>query len=484
MKNSIIYTNNLIKKAERKTFEKTESFKVMKQAARLCFDYINKNYPNKKIIVFCGPGNNGGDGVLIAKYLLKEKFLVKVHYPFGEPKTKDSKRALSLLKEKNIIVKYVDFKKYNIIIDALFGTGYKKKFNRQSLYFFKKINDTNKEVISIDMPSGVDTDSGSINKIAIKANKTLTFHRYKIGQWLLPGKKYCGKIIILNIGLKNLDRESKIKLNFPPKITIPNIDDHKFRRGTCLLIAGEKLVGAAKLSFLSASQAILRAGAGVCKIIVHESQVDIFKPHILEEMIIAYRTIKDLKKTILNEKSNSIIFGCGIENNRSNKEILKFLLKLEVNLVLDATVFSIIQKNKKIFISSIRLRKSSTIFTPHEGEFKRLFNVTDNKINDCQIASKTTKSIIVYKGNDTVIGSFDGEIYINYLSSPFLATSGSGDVLAGLIGSFVAQKIDSLSAAKLGCFIHSQCAINLGPGLIASDLVRQIPIVIKKLISN
>ena len=122
-----------------------------------------------------------------------------------------------------------------------------------------------------------------------------------------------------------------------------------------------------------------------------------------------------------------------------------------------------------------------TIMTPHAGEFKRLFNTTNNKVIDCLNAAKESNSIIVYKGNDTVIGSPDGQGYINADSSPFLATAGSGDVLAGIIGGFLSQGIDALSSARLGCYIHSKCGINLGPGLTAGDLVKAIPNVIKKI---
>ena len=121
--------------------------------------------------------------------------------------------------------------------------------------------------------------------------------------------------------------------------------------------------------------------------------------------------------------------------------------------------------------------------TPRAGEFKRIFNITNNKINDCLNAAKESNSVIVYKGNDAVIGSPSGEGYINAESSPYLATAGSGDVLAGLIGEFLSQGIDALSSARLGCYIHSQCGIHLGAGLTAGDLVKQIPYAIKKLIS-
>ena len=151
--------------------------------------------------------------------------------------------------------------------------------------------------------------------------------------------------------------------------------------------------------------------------------------------------------------------------------------------MLDATTFSLFQKNKNEFLNLLNQRKADTIMTPHTGEFKRIFNTTNNKIRDCLEAAKESNSIIVYKGNDTLIGSPNGKGYINMNSSPFLATAGSGDVLAGIIGGLLSQGIDALSSARLGCNIHSQCAINLGPGLIASDLIKEISQVMKNIIN-
>ena len=159
------------------------------------------------------------------------------------------------------------------------------------------------------------------------------------------------------------------------------------------------------------------------------------------------------------------------------------MLKQNIDLILDAVVFSLFQKDKKEFFSILNQRINNTIMTPHAGEFKRIFNTSNNKVNDCLDAAIESNSIIVYKGNDTVIGSPKGQIYINTESSPFLATAGSGDVLAGLIGGLLSQEIDALSSARLGCYIHSRCGINLGPGLTAGDLVKEIPNVIKKIIN-
>ena len=274
-----LYDYKLIQKAEKKTYEKIKSFVVMQRAAKACYSFIKKNFIFNKILVLCGPGNNGGDGIIIATHLLGDKNLVDIYYPMGKPKSEDSKKALSLLLNKNCIKQKVNFSNYDLIIDAIFGIGFNKKFNEKTTSLINQINLSKAQIFSIDIPSGVYTDNGNISTTAIKANYTLSLHRYKQGQWLLPGKKYCGKNILLDIGLEDFDSESYAKLNLFKFFPQQDSFDHKYSRGSCLIIAGEHLVGAAKLACLSASESILRAGAGVCKILVHSSQKLFFKSH-------------------------------------------------------------------------------------------------------------------------------------------------------------------------------------------------------------
>jgi len=480
-KQQYIYGYDLIYKAEKKTFETIDSFKVMQGAAKACYSFILKNLTTIKILVLCGPGNNGGDGVLIAQHLHEQNFFADIYYPFGRPKTNDSKKALDLLSNKESIKENICFDTYDLIIDALFGTGLNRILDPTIASIFNKINKSKAKTISIDMPSGVLTDNGQINGTAIKADITLSLHRFKPGQWLLPGKEYCGKIVLLDIGLVNIDDECFLQLNYPLKPPIPSLSNNKFSRGCCFVVAGENLIGASKLAYLSASQSALRAGTGLCKLLVNKKNMEFFQSHVLEEMLVTYKNNKDFFSIIKSQKCNTLIYGCGIDNTSANKEILTFLLEQEINLVLDATIFSLFQESKKEFLSLLNQRTMATIMTPHAGEFKRLFNTTNNKIIDCLNAAKESNSIIVYKGNDTVIGSPGGHGYINTESSPYLATAGSGDVLAGIIGGFLSQGIDALSSSRLGCYIHSQCGINLGLGLTAGDLVKEIPNVIKKM---
>ena len=479
--NPHIYSRKLIQKSELKTFETIDSYEIMKKAAKNSFDFIFKNFQFQKILIICGPGNNGGDGILIAKYFSDKKKTVTIFAPLGIGKTPDSKKALKELKDNNLIKEKINFDEYDLIIDSLFGVGFNRTLSKELYNLLHIINNLKTYIISIDIPSGVYTDSGQISSIAIKANTTLTFHRLKPGLLLMPGKKYAGNIEILDINLINLDNESKIHLLKPPLLKKTDVNEHKYSRGTTFIIAGRQLIGASKLAALAASQASLRVGAGVSKIFVRETDVNFFKPHILEEMIIPYKNTNHLINIIQKTNISSLIYGCGTDDVKVNRKILQFLLKQSFGIVLDASAFSLMKHDKDIFFNLLSNREAVTILTPHKGEFERIFSHNNNKLEASIEASKKTNSIILYKGNDTVITSPKGDIFINYYSSPYLATSGSGDVLAGMIGSFLSQQYNGLEATLLACYIHSQCGINLNKGLIASDLIKEIPNVLKKL---
>ena len=482
--NSYIYSRNLMQKAEMETFKKEDSFHVMQKAAKTCFDFLIDIVSNQRILVVCGPGNNGGDGILIAKYLYDKQKNVELYAPLGMAKTDDSSKALALLNSDFSIKQSVNLEDYDIIIDSVFGIGLSRPITEELQILFKDLNDSQARVISIDMPSGVQTDTGQVDSVAIKADTTLTFHRLKPGHLLLPGKDYTGTIKLLDIQLEDLDNQTKIFLNTPPPIKKINNADHKYSRGTSYIIAGTQLIGASKLAALAASQSSLRSGAGLSKLLIAKTDQEVFKPHLLEEMMMLYDNQKKLCEIIQKSKITSLIFGCGIDINQDNLELLRFLLVQPIDLVLDASAFSLIEQDKPSYFDALYKREATTILTPHKGEFEKVFENTNDKIHDCINAAKQTNSIILYKGSDTVIGTPAGKAYLNHLSSPYLATAGSGDVLAGLIGGLLAQEYEGIEATKLACYIHSQCGVRLGRGLIASDLIKEIPKVLINIDSN
>ena len=227
-KNIKIYNQNLITKAEKKTFESIDSFDVMQRAADACSKYIFFNYRPKRVLVLCGPGNNGGDGILIAKNLLKQKCHVSIFAPLGYGKSKDSIKALDKLNNKNVFEENFEYRDFDFFIDALFGFNFNKKLSKDLKKIFKDINSQKFTKISIDIPSGVYCDNGQIDEIAIQADITLTFHRLKPAHVLLPGKEFSKKIEILEIGLTNIDSDTNVSIIDKPIINPPAINEHKY----------------------------------------------------------------------------------------------------------------------------------------------------------------------------------------------------------------------------------------------------------------
>jgi len=479
-KNSKIYNQDLITKAEKKTFKKKDSFSVMQIAAKACSNYILSNFKPKRVLILCGPGNNGGDGILIAKDLLKKKCHVSILAPLGFGKSKDSAEALTKLNNNELFTTKIDYRDFDFFIDALFGFNFNKKLSENLKKIIYNINLQKFTKISIDVPSGVYCDNGQIDDIAIQADITLTFHRLKPAHVLLPGKKFSNKIEILEIGLTNIDSETNIKIIDKPSIYPPKMNDHKYNRGELFIIASNEMIGATKLASLAASQIAFKSGTGIVKIFVKNNQKNLYKTHALEELLIIYSKLNEIENILYSKKNPTVLFGCGLEINEENSNLLKLLLKMKVKLVLDASSFSIIENDLKNFMHLLSTRTGITILTPHLGEFKKIFTISNNKIEDTRKAAFKTNSIVLFKGNDTVISSPKGKTFINYFSSPYLATAGSGDILSGIIASFLSQNYDPIIATTIACYIHSQSAIEINKPLSAKDLIDVLPSIIQK----
>ena len=476
--NNKIYTKQLVIKAENETFKNQKSFNVMMRASKVCFEYISKNFSQGSVLLLCGPGNNGGDGLLIAQKLNEAGFSVDVYAPIGIGKTNDSKRALEIIDDSLIITKEKDFNKYKIIVDALFGFQFNKPFNKTIEVLIDKINLSKAKKIAIDIPSGIYCDNGQMEANAFKADITLTFHRLKPCHVLLPGKDFSGIIQVLDINLVNLDDETSLEVISEPSFEPPSFYDHKYSRGELFIFASVEMVGASKLATLIASQVAFKSGVGIVKLLVPEKDIIFFKQHILEELIIPFKNFKDLKSKF--RENSTVIFGCGLTNKKINQDTLNYLLKSNLNIVLDAGAFTLMGEKKEYYKKLLKNHSGEKVLSPHIKEFSKLFKISKNKYKDCQLAASEINSVILLKGNDTIISEKGKKAFINYFTSPYLATAGSGDVLAGLIGSFMSQGLTAIDAACSGCFIHSNSAINLNRTFSSMDLIRNIPFTIRK----
>lgn len=460
----------------------------------------------KNLIILAGPGNNGGDGVAVGRILKNRGFNIKIFQLFPDDKlSNDCKKQLEIAEKYGISL----FKRYptkkelseaEVIVDALFGTGLKKKIEGDLAKLINLINSLNKTVIAIDIPSGVSSDSGEILGIAIKASLTVTFGLPKRGHLLFPGREFVGKLSIEDIGFpKELTESEKLKVSLITKDFVLSLIpprpfySHKGTYGHVLVIAGSiGKTGAA----LMCAKSTLRTGSGLLTMAVPSSLKEVFQSRVLEEMILPLpcntQTLsKDAIKKIdefINEKADVVAFGPGVGVNEDTEEILKFLLNhCHVPIVIDADGITLLSNIKDL----LKNAKAKTVITPHPGELSRLIGVPvreieKNRIDIAQNVAKELNTIVVLKGVPTIISEPEGTTFINNTGNPGMATGGTGDVLTGIIASLIGQNLSPFYSSVLGVYIHGlsgdlAAKYRGNHGLIAGDLIDNLPQAIKEL---
>ena len=453
-----------------------------------------KNF-NGKILVLCGPGNNGGDGMVVAKYLEYQGYDVDVSFPLGKV-NQLSKVVLQKFKNLN-----KDFKKFNhnnirnysLVIDAIFGVGLNRKLNKKAVSVFNKINSHSKCIVSLDIASGVDANNGCLLPVALKADYTLTFVAPKVGQYLLPGKENTGKIYVLSIGerfkeIKQATKNNAIFLNSPnlwkKNYKWPTLKDHKYKRGHTLVRSGKvSSTGASRLASISA----LRVGSGAVTLASDKEALIVNASNLTSVMVNVISSHDEFLLFAKNRKINSLIIGPGLGQSDTTKELVLKSINSNISLVLDADAMSSFKGSPQDLIHCLKKRrkKNNIILTPHEGEFERVFKYKNlNKIEKTQKASKETNTTILLKGNDSIVSSPKGKVSVSEKSSVFLATAGSGDILAGLCGGLLAQGMKSFEAASAAVWIHNQIGLLSGPGLIADDMEKILLKFLPKILRN
>jgi NAD(P)H-hydrate epimerase len=461
--------------------EPIASIDLMERAAKTCTDYLIRKFKrNTKFYVFAGPGNNGGDGLVIARLLTEKSYLVET-YLISKKFSKDSatnyERLQKLEESKVAIVNEInelpEIENDAIIIDALFGSGLTRPLGGFAGEVVKFINKTNTERISIDIPSGlfaednsknVSTQSGNSQKqeieyeTVIKANCTLTLEMPFLSFFFPENVKYVGKVYILPIGLhkgfiESLDCDYYYvkKESIEGKIRKREKFAHKGNFGHALLISGSYgKMGAAVLS----SKACIRTGVGLLTCHIPKCGYNIMQISSPETMISIDSSEEVFSQTPDIEKYNAIGIGPGLDKKPESIRALKdLLIKTKSPMVFDADALNLLAENADL----MKLVPENSIFTPHPKEFERLAGKSDNHYqrNKLQIEfAKKHKLIVILKGANTAIVTPEGKCYFNSSGNPGMATAGSGDVLTGIILSLIAQKNAPLNAAITGVYLH------------------------------
>lgn len=491
-----IFKTGLVKLIDKYTVEHEPilSIDLMERAASQVTDWlINKFNNDREFFVFAGPGNNGGDAMVVARLLTYTNYKVNVYIVKFSDKFSDNfninySRLEELSKKENqlkinILTQDSEFpiiNSNNIIVDGIFGSGLSRPLAGFPAKVVNHINDSDATVVAVDIPSGLFGEDNSNNNIQniVKADFTLTFQFPKLSFLFPENDKYVGEWHILDIGLdKNIINEietdyfyflkNEIKLKSRKKF------DHKGKYGHALLIAGSyEKTGAAILS----SKACLRTGVGLLTVHVPQSAYEIMQTAVPEAMLMIDETETNfLKKELLN-KFNAIGIGPGIGKKKSMRMALKTVIEnSDVPIVFDADAINILAENKE-WLNNI---PKNSIFTPHPKEFERLVGKSTNNFDRSKMQVDFAKKYNVYvvlKGANTAVACPDGKIYFNSTGNPGMATAGSGDVLTGIILSLLAQGYSSKDAALIGVFIHGLAGDIAADemseeALIASDII-------------
>lgn len=490
-----IFTPEMMKMADNMAISSgIPSIELMEKAGKAVFyevvKFLKKQAPSKrKITILCGPGNNGGDGFVIARLLIQKKYKPTL-FLLGDIEKLKGDGALAAnkyIKAKGKIsqISHEKIANSDVVIDAIFGTGLSKAIGGEIEKIIETVNKSGAKIFAVDIASGIDGNSGKALRAAITAHVTITFQKKKLGHVLYPGKIYSGRVIVKDIGIKN-EHMKKIKKDFfenSPEIWLKEFpffgeDSHKYKRGHTTVLAGEK-EGAAIL----AASAALRTGSGLVTILYKNlSGVYKISPSVMAQKISDERAFINFIK---DERINSLVIGPGSGVNDFTRFAVLEALAQNKNIVLDADAITAFAENnlRNTLFDLIKNSKGKFVFTPHEGEFKKLFPEIKNesKVERAQKAAKESGAVILLKGPDTVIAEPNGKVIINNNSSKYLATAGSGDVLSGIIAGLIAQGMEIFLAASAASWLHGEAAKNLGIGMMSEDLIAEIPNVLKKL---
>jgi len=467
------------------------SLSLMESAGQAVADTVQETYPYGNVLVLCGPGNNGGDGFVAARILSRYGRTVRLSCSVDiEVLSADAYTNALRWKSKVYKLENSIFEGIDIVIDALFGAGLNKPIVGQEKNVIEIINQKKIPCISIDVPSGIDGDTGKVHGIAPVANICVSFFRKKPCHLLYPGRGFCCDIRIADIGIPSTvlsELMPKVRMNHPttwmevfPKA---GATGHKYSRGHAIVVGGNKLTGAARL----AGRAALRIGAGLVTIASPTKSADIYRNCSPSIMVSEINNKEEFSELIIDERVTAVLVGPG---NGINNTTFDYALKaIETNrCVIDADALTVFSESPNLFIKALsNTRAGVSVLTPHEGEFFKVFNSfskNDKGPSKIELARKASlnNAVIVFKGPDTVISSPDGRVNISVNGPPNLATAGSGDVLGGIILGLIAQGMPSFEAASAGVWIHGECANEFGPGLIAEDITELIPYVLRNFI--
>jgi hydroxyethylthiazole kinase-like uncharacterized protein yjeF len=428
--------------------------------------------------VLCGPGNNGGDGFVVARRLARAGWPVRLAL-LGRRERLSGDAALAAARWRGGVEPLTPaaLDGAGLVVDALFGAGLSRPLDGAAGATIEAVVDRGLPSVAIDVPSGVHGDTGAVMGTAAAARMTVTFHLAKPGHLLLPGRDLVGELVVADIGIPDaVTDELGIHLgaNHPrfwaDLMPRRNSTSHKYTHGHALVLGGrETASGAARL----AARAALRAGAGLVTVICPKQARATYASQLTAVMLAPFDGDAGFEAELADPRRNAILLGpgCGVGTALRRRVVLA--LRSGKTVALDADALTSFAERPGELFDAIR---GACVLTPHEGEFRRLFDLEGDKLARARAAASASGAVIVLKGADSVIAAPDGRALIQPRASPRLATAGSGDVLAGIVLGIVAQGMQAFEASAAAVWLHAAAAHGAAPGLIAEDLIERLPL--------
>lgn len=458
-------------------------YDLMERAGQAVAASALRHYPQaQRFVVLCGGGNNGGDGYVAARALLQSGAVVAVYHLgdvgalSGDARTAFERSGVTPLPLDGYFPVAGD-----VVIDAVFGAGLSRDVPQELIRVIEAVTRAKVPVLAVDLPSGLCGRRGVPLGASFRAERTVTFMARKPGHLLMPGRELCGTLEVFDIGIPSriLDAHAGSVAENSPLIwrdPLPHADmeTHKFRRGHLTVFSGPAhATGASRMTALSA----LKAGAGIVTIAAPRQALDVLSVTLTAVMNAPVDDADDLRSWLDDGRHGTFVLGPGFGDLEKARHFVSLLGDKAV--VLDADAITAFRDHRDALFARVTSGTGKFVLTPHEGEFARLFpdlaaDKMLSKIEKAQVASARSGAALVYKGADTVIAAPDGRALVNTNAPASLATAGSGDVLAGIIGALLAQGAPAFEAAAAGVWLHGEAGHRAGDGLTAEDLAHAV----------
>ncbi len=469
----------------------TPSLTLMENAGRVIAEEIARRWPSRPVLVLCGPGNNGGDGFVVARLLSDAGRSVRLAL-LGDRGALRGDAAVMAQKWAGSVepLSPASLGGAALVVDAIFGAGLTRPLEGAARDTVLALNASRATVVAVDVPSGLHGDLArpldAPDGNSVDADITVTFFRKKPAHVLMPGRLRCGEVLVADIGIPDefVDRiQPKIFENGPglwaSDFPWPKPLGHKYARGHAVVVSGPPhATGAARL----AARGALRAGAGLVSVASPPEAVAVNAASLTAVMVKPFSGAAGLAALLEDTRLNTVVIGPGCGRHAGTRNLVAAVLASKAATVLDADALTVFGDDPGSLFVQLR---EEAVLTPHTGEFATLFpgelERAPTRITAARAASAATRCTMLLKGPDTVIAARDGRVAVTTNAPPSLATAGSGDVLAGMIAGLLAQGLNSFTAAAAAAWLHGEAATLFGDGLISEDLPEMLPAVLKEL---